>query len=160
VAGNLGVLFSFPGRRTYMGIYFQKGRGWKHDFTLNGKRYTSRYFKTKREVRQAEIQKKEEILNPPPQIPVEKMVTDMGFWDLVNRRLDHVKAYHSATYYHVYQCSARKWVRQWDGLKCSEISRDMVERFILERSRVSAFTANKEIRYLKAMFNFGKKKAG
>jgi integrase len=34
----------------------------------------------------------------------------------------------------------------------------MVERFILERSRVSAFTANKEIRYLKATFNFGKKK--
>ena len=34
----------------------------------------------------------------------------------------------------------------------------MVERFILERSKVSAFTANKEIRYLKATFNFGKNK--
>lgn len=34
----------------------------------------------------------------------------------------------------------------------------MVERFILERHRVSAFTANKEIRYLKATFNFGEKK--
>ena len=34
----------------------------------------------------------------------------------------------------------------------------MVERFILERSKVSAFTANKEIRYLKATFNFGKRK--
>ena len=28
----------------------------------------------------------------------------------------------------------------------------------MERSKVSAFTANKEIRYLKATFNFGKKK--
>jgi len=33
-----------------------------------------------------------------------------------------------------------------------------VERFILERKQVSAFTANKEIRYLKGAFNFGKKK--
>jgi integrase len=34
----------------------------------------------------------------------------------------------------------------------------MVERFMLEHNKVSAFTANKEIRYLKATFNFGKKK--
>ncbi|MFA4902253.1 MAG: tyrosine-type recombinase/integrase [Desulfobaccales bacterium] len=141
-----------------MSVYFQKGRGWKHDFTLNGQRYTSRYFKTKKEAKQAEIQKREEVLNPPPAKPVETISTDITFLDLVNRRLDHVKAYHSATYYHVYQSSARKWVRQWKELSCSEISRDMVERFILDRSRVSAFTANKEIRYLKAMFNFGKKK--
>ena len=41
----------------------------------------------------------------------------------------------------------------------SGFSRDMVEGFILERSRVSAFSSccNKEIRYLKATFNFGKK---
>ena len=32
------------------------------------------------------------------------------------------------------------------------------ERFILERSKGSAFTANKEICYLKATFNFWKKK--
>ena len=141
-----------------MSIYFQKGRGWKHDFTLNGNRYTSRYFKTKREAKQAEIQKREEILNPPPEKPVETTPTDMAFLDLVNRRLDHVKAYNSESYYQTYQVSARRWVRQWKGLTCSQISRDMVERFILERSRVSAFTANKEIRYLKATFNFGKKK--
>jgi integrase len=141
-----------------MSIYFQKGRGWKHDFTLNGTRYTSRYFKTRKEVKRAERQKREEILNQPPVNPVEKTPTDMAFLDLVNRRLDHVKAYNSESYYQTYQVSARRWVKQWKGLTCSEISRDMVERFILERNKVSAFTANKEIRYLKAMFNFGKKK--
>ena len=141
-----------------MSIYFQKGRGWKHDFTLNGRRYTSRYFKTKREAKQAELQRKEEILNPAPEKPVEITPTDMAFFDLVNRRLDHVKAYNSESYYQTYQVSARRWVRQWEGLTCSEISRDMVERFILDRSKVSAFTANKEIRYLKATFNFGKNK--
>ena len=140
-----------------MSINFQKGRGWKHDFNLNGKRYTSRYFKTKREAKQAEIEKREEVQNP-PQISVETMPTDMDFWELVNRRSDHVRAYNSGSYYQTYQSSARRWVRQWKGLKCSDISRDMVEQFILDRSRVSAFTANKEIRYLKATFNFGKKK--
>jgi integrase len=141
-----------------MTIYFLKGRGWKHDFTLYGKRYTSRYFKAKKEAKQSEIQRREEILNPPPEKPPVTTPTDMGFLDLVNRRLDHVKAYNSSSYYQTYQVSARRWVRQWKGLTCSEISRDMLERFILERNRVSAFTANKEIRYLKATFNFGKKK--
>jgi len=34
----------------------------------------------------------------------------------------------------------------------------MIEKFVLKRNKVSAFTANKEIRYLRATFNFGKKK--
>lgn len=141
-----------------MSVYSQKGRGWKYDFILQGKRYTSRYFKTKKEARQAEIQKREEVLNPRPEYQLEQTPTDMDFLDLVNRRLDHVKAYNSTSYYQTYQSSARRWVRQWQGLTCQQISRDMVERFILERNGVSAFTANKEIRYLKATFNFGKKK--
>jgi integrase len=141
-----------------MSVYFQKGRGWKSDFILNGKRYTSRYFKTKREAKRAELQKRTEILNPQPEKPVEKTPTDMAFLDLVNRRLDHVKVYNSESYYQTYQVSARRWAREWKGLTCSEISRDMVERFVLKRNQVSAFTANKEISYLKATFNFGKKK--
>ena len=106
-----------------MSIYFQKGRGWKADFTLNGSRYTSRYFKTKREAKQAELQRKEEVLNPPPQKPVETTPTDITFLDLVNRRLDHVKAYNSESYYQTYQVSARRWVRQWKGVTCGGIPR-------------------------------------
>jgi integrase len=34
----------------------------------------------------------------------------------------------------------------------------MVERFILQRAKVSPFTANKEIRYLRSTFNFAKKR--
>ncbi len=116
------------------------------------------YIQTKREAKLVEIQKPEEILNPPPERPTETTPTDMDFLDLVNRRLDHVEAYNSESYYLTYQVSARRWIRQWKGLTCSQISRDMVECFILERSSVSVFTANKEIRYLKATFNFGKKK--
>jgi integrase len=84
--------------------------------------------------------------------------TDMAFLDLVNRRLDHVKAYNSARHYLEYSYMAKRWVARWRSLNCSEISIDDIEEFILLRSKVSAFTANKEIRYLRATFNFGIKK--
>jgi site-specific recombinase XerD len=84
--------------------------------------------------------------------------TGMAFLELVNRRLDHVKAYNSSSYYQTYIVLARGWVRRWGKLTCSQIDRNMVERFILERSRVSAFMGNKETRSLRATFNFGRKR--
>lgn len=78
----------------------------------------------------------------------------MAFLELVNRRLDYVKAYNSSSYYQTCVVLARGWVKRWGKLTCSQITRDLVERFILDRRKVSAFTANKEIRYLKATFNF------
>jgi hypothetical protein len=35
----------------------------------------------------------------------------------------------------------------------------MIKKFVLERKKVSPQTANKEIRYLKATFNYGIKKS-
>src|SRR5438874_4537804 len=46
----------------------------------------------------------------------------------------------------------------WGELSCSDISQEAIERFVLERRRCSSHTANKEIRYLRATFNFGKKR--
>lgn len=91
-------------------------------------------------------------------VKVETTPTDMGFLELVNRRLDHIKAYNSASYCQTSVVLARGWVKRWGKVTCSQITRDMAEKFILDRRRVSVFTANKEIRYLKAAFNFGKKK--
>jgi site-specific recombinase XerD len=53
---------------------------------------------------------------------------------------------------------ARRWIRRWSKLKCSDLKVDEIERFVLERRKVSAHTANKEIRYLRALFNFGIKR--
>lgn len=53
---------------------------------------------------------------------------------------------------------ARRWVKKWGKLNCSQITQQVVQQHILERSKVSPYTANKEIRYLRASFNFGKKK--
>jgi integrase len=83
----------------------------------------------------------------------------MGFLDLVNRRLDYVKAYNSESHYREYQYLAKRWLKEWHHCSCSGITQDMIERFLLTRKNaVSAFTANKELRYLRATFNHGVKK--
>jgi integrase len=82
--------------------------------------------------------------------------TDMAFLELVNRRLDHVKAYNSGRHYtdHVYY--GRKWVKEWGELNCSEISTSVIEFYLLKRAgQTSPYTANKELRCLRALFNFG-----
>jgi len=135
-----------------MSTYFIKGKGWRYDFVLMGERYTQAWFKTKREAKQAEAEKREEVLKPLPRVQ-----TDMGFLELVNRRLDHMKAYNSKAHYDDYRYRCRLWVKLWGSSRCSEVSRETVQRFILKRSRVSAYTANKELRSLRSLFNFGKK---
>jgi integrase len=138
-----------------MSVYSVKGKGWRYDFTLKCERHTEAWFKTKKEAVQAEVRRKEELENPRPE---EVTPTDMAFLELVNMRLDHVKAYNSDRHYKEYVYMARRWVEQWGKLPCSSITQPVVERFVLERVKISPFTANKEIRYLRSTFNFGKKR--
>lgn len=82
----------------------------------------------------------------------------MEFLDLVNRRLDHVRAYNSASHYRDHLYMAKRWVREWQNRSCDEISTDAVQSFVVKRSKLPSFTANKELRYLRALFNFGVKR--
>jgi integrase len=138
-----------------MSIYSVKGKGWRYDFTLKGIRYTEAWFKTKTEAKEAEAGKRKELKNPKP---VLETSTDTVFLDLVNLRLDHVKAYNSRIYYEEYTYKAKKWVALWGDLECGQITREMIEGFLFRRKKVSPETANKEIRYLKATFNWGKER--
>jgi integrase len=139
-----------------MSVYLIKGKGWRYDFIQNGNRYSEAGFKTKREARQAEAKKREEIENPVQPSENVTTPTDMAFLELVNRRLDYVKAYSSERYYTDHQYMCRRWVKQWKRLNCSDISGDKIQSFLLKRARtVSASTANKELRSLRALFNFG-----
>jgi integrase len=132
-----------------MSIYLVKGKGWRYDFTLNGSRHTNAWFKTKTEAKEAEAKRKEELKKPPQPTP-----TDMGFLELVNRRLDHMKAYKSEKYYADNLYLAKKWMKEWGSLLCQEISTDMIQAYIIKRSSVSAYTANTDLRCLRALFNF------
>ncbi len=138
-----------------MGVYFIQGKGWRYDFTLNRIRYTNAWFKTKSKAKEAEAKRKEEIRNPEQE---SQTPTVMEFLDLINRRLDHVKAYNSASYYkdHVYM--AKRWTKEWKDRSSEEISTDEIQAFVLKRSKVSPFTANNELRCLRGLFNFGIKR--
>jgi len=136
-----------------MSVYLVKGKGWRYDFTLKGTRHTEAWFKTKTEAKQAEAKRREELENPKP---ASERATDMGFLELINKRLDHVKAYKSNDYYNSYRYYAQKWLDRWGELTSGEIDSQMVEAYLLERAKKrSAFTANSELRYLRALFNFG-----
>lgn len=156
-----------------MSVYFKKGKGWRFDFIHKGTRQTQAWFATKKEARKAEVERREEILKAeqgeiaeqgqknPPQTPSQQTQeqttpTAMDFLTLVNKRLDHVKAYNSERHYtdHVYL--ARRWIKRWGEKVCNEIETEMIRLYLLERLReTSPFTANKELRYLRALFNFG-----
>ena len=135
--------------------YFVKGKGHRYDFTMKGERYTEAWFKTKREAQQAEARKREELKNPKPE--AEETPTDITFLDLVNLRLDYVKAYNVKGHYENYLYMARKWIGKWGNRRCDGVTEEEIYRFLLGRRRTSPATANREIRYLRATFNFGRK---
>jgi integrase len=89
---------------------------------------------------------------------VEKTPTDMAFLELVNKRLDYVKAYHSVRHFQDYLYYARRWVRKWGKLSRNDLTTELIERYILERRKISAKAANREIRYLRATFTFLRRK--
>ncbi len=135
-----------------MSIYSVKGKGWRFDFVHKGTRHTEAWFKTKKEAMKAQQQRKEAILNPPsyPEMP-----TDMGFLDILNLKLDHVRAYNSDSHYTSYVYMARRWINLWGHLPCNEITASMIQKHLYQRHKVSAYTANQDLRYLRAVFNFG-----
>ena len=138
-----------------MSVYFNKGKGWRYDFTLRGTRYTEAWFKTKRKALDAEAEKRKEVKNP---LPDPEIPTDTAFLELINRRLDHVKAYNSESHYLDVKYHCKRWQKCWKGWMCSEISTDEIETFLKKRLKISGHTANKELQYLRALFNFGIKK--
>ncbi|ABW68709.1 tyrosine-type recombinase/integrase [Desulfosudis oleivorans] len=135
-----------------MSVYSVTGKGWRYDFTHMGTRYTEAWFKTKKEANQAEAEKRKEIKNPKP---VLETPTDMAFLELVNQKLDHVKAYNSKSHYISYLYMARRWANLWGHLPCGELTGDMIQKHLYQRHKVSAYTANQDLRYLRAVFNFG-----
>ena len=140
-----------------MSVYSIKGKGWRYDFTLKGERYTQAWFPTKTKAKQAEAETRKEVLAPQKKT---QPPTDMNFLELINQKLDDAEARNSLRYYQDFQYMARRWAQLWGELNCRQITREMIEQFVRRRKKqVSARTANKEIRYLRSVFNFGKKKS-
>lgn len=135
-----------------MSTYFKKGKGWRYDFTLQKKRHASTYFKTMAEAKRAEAIRKEELKNPPP---ATETPTDMAFSELLNRRLDYVLAYKCHSYYQEHIYLAKRLMKIWHGRNCGDITTQMVLDYLIKRGKESVFAANRDLRYLRAAFNFG-----
>lgn len=134
-----------------MSVYSVKGRGWRYDFTLRGERHTEAWFKTKKEAVQAEAKRKEELNEPKP--AAEEIPIDMVFLDLLNLRLDFVKAYKTRSYFDDNRYLFQRLSKKWGKLKVCEIATGMVQTFILNRAKDSHYAANYDLRLLKALFN-------
>jgi hypothetical protein len=115
-----------------MSVYFVEKKGWRYDFTRRGQRYTDQWYQTNKEAK-----RREEILNPSLlQVQTEgETSTDITFLELVNNRLDHVKAYNSRIHYAEHVFNARKWVALWGQLNCKDISSTMLQKFIFQKCR-------------------------
>jgi len=137
-----------------MSVYLVKAKGWRFDFILKGTRQTEAWFPTKQQAKSAEEERRKELKKP-----AQQMITpiDMDFKELVNKRLDYVKTHNSISHYRDNRYNAKRWVKKWDELMCGEITQDMVQGHINERLNISPCTANQDLRYLRAAFNFGKK---
>ena len=119
-----------------MSVYLVKGKGWRYDFILKGIRHTEAWFKTKAEARKAEVERREELERP---IIEGETPTDMGFLELVNRRLDHVKAYNSNSHYRDVGYHCKRWVKEWKEELCSEITTEMIETYLKMRLSVTSY---------------------
>ena len=140
-----------------MGVFFDKKRkGWRFQFKIKGVRYTSHYFDSKREALDSEVKARNELINPPTE---EKTPTDMDFLNLVNERLDHLKAYNQPSHYKDVTYHARRWIDEWGRLMSGQITPDSVQAYVLRRKdETSPYTANKDLRLLRSVFNFGIKR--
>jgi hypothetical protein len=99
-----------------MAVFFVKKRGWwRYEFEVNKIQYTKSGFKTKREAQKALLEHKENIKNPPPP-PVQEKI-DITFGDLVESRLDFVKAYCCERHYRDYIYMARRWILDFGQIR-------------------------------------------
>jgi len=139
-----------------MGAYFIKGRGWRYQFKAMGRRYTQAWFKTKKEAQAAEAKRRKEIKEQ--ELVAKTEETRITFGDLLIKRLNHVKVYNSKIYYEAYRFMAARWLAKWEGVPLEEMTHQMVKEHIEKRAETaSAHAANKDLRYLKAVFGFAKR---
>ena len=138
-----------------MSVYFNKKKKWyEFYFRYQKKSYTGAGFKRKKDAQAAEAEKKQEVKTPKEKGPI-----DMGFLTLCNSRLDHLQAYKSERHYTDTLYLSKRWVKQWKDRTVHQVTVEQVQKYLLKVCKqISAQTANKELRGLRALFNFGIKK--
>src|SRR5690606_6968108 len=115
-------------------------------------------FKKKRKALDAESEKRKELDRPRKEKKAEQENVETGitFLEMVEKRLDYLKEWTTRSHYQDNRYRARAWVKLWGRLPADTIDTPMIEQFLRKRRKqVSAATANAELEYLKALFNYG-----
>ena len=121
--------------------------GWRYDFQVKGERYQSQIYNTKSEAQEAEQKKKQELRQPKR--------TDIIFLELIELWLDDKKIYNATSHYKDCVYLARRWVREWGTMPCSQITENILKSWIQKRGENSPHTGNKERKILHALFSWG-----
>ncbi|MBF0481646.1 MAG: site-specific integrase [Desulfovibrionaceae bacterium] len=152
-----------------MPIYYIEDKGWRCEIQVKNKRYSTKHFKLKKEAKEAEAALRAEVkILSKGQSQVQ---TDITFDKLLELRLDYLqsKGNDRVKYYKDNRYMGRRWIREWDGVPCSQITTIMIEKFLNKRRdeyikqckekgrevKSLHYALNMDIRCLKALFNYG-----
>ncbi len=124
-----------------MSVYKHQGR-WRYDFQKDGMRYRDSGFLTKQEAKDAETDERRKI---------GKINTD--FIRLCESRLEELEIRRTKHYFKENKSLIENLIKDWATKK--EITRDDAEDYLKKRAKESVHAANKELRFIKALFNHG-----
>jgi integrase len=123
-------------------VVYRKGKAWRYDFTKDGIRITKAGYETKQEARIAEVKSMERAT-----------LANFKFGRLCGRRLRNLKINRTTKYLKENQSLFKNLIKIWAFKK--EITRQDVQDYLEDIAEQSTQRANKHLRLIKALFNFG-----
>jgi integrase len=121
-----------------------------YQIMVKGKYLRGGGYKTKREARTAEEEKRNSPTSP---------TVVMVFGSLCELYLDHVKIRQSKSWYNEKRGIIKKQFNRWFTKYIDQITPDEIEKHLFQRAEdISSYMANKDFKILKSIFNFGVKK--
>ena len=128
---KLGGSLFFPSKEDLYERLFGKRKGFRLRFHSERREVHGSMVQTKKAAQAAEAKRREELKNPKPE--TDQRPIDITFLELVNFRLDHVKAYNADSHYETYVYMARGWIKKWGNLSCSGVTQRMIQEFVFWR---------------------------
>jgi integrase len=128
----------------------KSGTRYYYQTMLKGKYFRGGGYKTKREARIAEAERRNLPVSPP---------AVMDFGSLCELYLDNVKIRQSKLWYNEKRGIIKKQFNQWFAKYVDQITPEEIETHLLQRAEdISPYMANKDFKILKSIFNFSIKK--
>lgn len=124
-----------------MTVYRHQGR-WLYDFQKDGRRQREGGFLTKQEAKNAETDARRNLNK-----------TNSDFIELCESRLKDIQTRRTPKYFKENHQFIKNLILIWSPLK--EVTRQDVEFYLNEVANKSHFVANKQLRFIKALFNHG-----